>query len=68
MRGVGGVPHEFLCVEQKLVSKPKACGGKGVGCNEVRTHGMFKIAPSLRRNFEVRVLKKNSCIHCDFSL
>ena len=29
MRGFGGVPREFLCVEQKLVSKPKTCGGKG---------------------------------------
>ena len=29
MRGLGGVSREFLCVEQKLVSKPKACGGKG---------------------------------------
>ena len=31
---------------------------EGVGRNEVRTRGMFKIAPSLRRNFELRVLKK----------
>lgn len=29
MRGIGDVPREFLCVEQKLVSKPKSCGGKG---------------------------------------
>ena len=29
MRGLEGVLREFLCVEQKLVSKPKACGGKG---------------------------------------